>query len=227
VELWRDFPEKLASAVGLRVIAYDRLGFGRSDAHQGNLEQGFMRDETAAALLPLCGQLGIGSMVPFGHSVGGAMAIGSAAQIPARCTAVITVAAQAFVEDRTLAGIREAEVAFQDPVQVKRLAKFHGAKAQWVLDAWIRTWLAPGFADWTLDEDLARVRCPVLAIHGDRDEYGSARHPERIVARVPGPSRMALLEGCGHVPHREKPEEMLREAAAFLTPFTPEKERAP
>ncbi len=32
VELWRDFPPALAAATGRCVIAYDRLGFGRSDA---------------------------------------------------------------------------------------------------------------------------------------------------------------------------------------------------
>jgi pimeloyl-ACP methyl ester carboxylesterase len=47
-------------------------------------------------------------MVPFGHSVGGAMAVATAARIPDRCAAVITESAQAFVEDRTVAGIRAA-----------------------------------------------------------------------------------------------------------------------
>ncbi|MCL6467607.1 MAG: alpha/beta hydrolase, partial [Ralstonia sp.] len=32
VALWRDFPQRLAQSTGHAVIAYDRLGFGRSDA---------------------------------------------------------------------------------------------------------------------------------------------------------------------------------------------------
>ncbi len=28
VELWRDFPERLAEITGRQIIAYDRLGFG-------------------------------------------------------------------------------------------------------------------------------------------------------------------------------------------------------
>ena len=37
VALWREFPAQLAQTTGHRVIAYDRLGFGRSDAHPGSL----------------------------------------------------------------------------------------------------------------------------------------------------------------------------------------------
>lgn len=60
------------------------------------------------------------------------------------------------------------------------------------------------------------MTCPVLAIHGDLDEYGSAEFPRRITQGVAGPSQLALLAGCGHVPHRERLEEVLRLSAAFL-----------
>jgi hypothetical protein len=52
-----------------------------------------------------------------------------------------------------------------------------------VLDAWTSTWLDPDFASWTLAPTLPRVACPVLAIHGSDDEYGSMRHPEMIASR--------------------------------------------
>src|SRR3954463_5801070 len=45
VELWRKFPEQLAIATGRSVVAYDRAGFGRSDAHPGRLDFTFIRDE--------------------------------------------------------------------------------------------------------------------------------------------------------------------------------------
>ncbi|MFT8245466.1 alpha/beta fold hydrolase [Roseomonas sp. BN140053] len=221
VELWRDFPGRLATALGLPVVAYDRLGFGRSDPHPGTLPLDFMRDETAAGLRPLCAGLGIARAIPFGHSAVGAMSVGLAAQQPELCVAVVTEAAQVFVEDRTLDGIRAAEVAFRDPGQFGRLVRYHGDKARWVLDAWTRTWLSPRFAPWNAEAELRRVRCPVLAIHGDNDEYGSTRHPERIAALVSGPARQLLLEGCSHVPHREQPEVVLRGLAGFLAPLLP------
>src|ERR1700743_803544 len=100
--------------------------------------------------------------------------------MPDAIVAVITESAQAFVEDRTLTGIREAEKGFTQPGQFERLVRYHGEKARWGLGAWTKTWLSPQFADWTLDDDLRRLGCPVLALHGDRDEYGSRLHPDRI-----------------------------------------------
>ena len=144
------------------------------------------------------------------------MALAIAAVEPGACVAVITEAAQAFVEARTLEGIRAARAEFDRPEQFAKLTRRHGAKARWVLDAWAEVWLSPEFRSWSLDEQLGAVRCPVLAIHGDRDEYGSVAFPRRIVAGVGGPSELAILEGCGHVPHRERRAEVLRLVASFL-----------
>lgn len=216
VELWRDFPGRLAVATGRRVVAYDRLGFGRSDPHPGVLSPRFVRDEAETIVPRVRDALGLGALIPFGHSVGGGMAVATAAHLGDACAALVTESAQSFVEDRTLAGIRAARAAFREPGQVERLARYHGGKARWVLDAWIETWLAPAFADWSLDDDLRRVGCPTLALHGDGDEYGSARHPERIAALTRGPSRAMILQGCGHVPHREQPTRVLDEVARFL-----------
>jgi pimeloyl-ACP methyl ester carboxylesterase len=49
-----------------------------------------------------------------------------------------------------------------------------------------------------------------------RDEYGSPAHPERIARLVLGPSRVVILDGCGHVPHREQPARVLGEVMQFL-----------
>ena len=221
VELWRDFPEQLAVATRRPVVAYDRLGFGRSDEHPGPLPLTFIRDEAATVVPRVCHALGLDMIVPFGHSVGGGMAIATAARWPDRCAAVVTESAQSFVEDRTRAGLEAARVEFARPGQLERLARYHGAKARWVLDAWIETWLSAEFADWHLDEDLRGVRCPALALHGDRDEYGSAEHPGRIARLTQGPARAVILDGCGHVPHREQPARVLSEVTQFLTPHSP------
>ncbi|MPV69741.1 alpha/beta fold hydrolase [Burkholderia sp. BE17] len=216
VDLWRDFPALLANATQRDVIAYDRLGFGRSDRHPGKLGTTFVRDEAGHAFEAVLEQLGVDAFVAFGHSVGGGMAVGCAAVHPERCRALVTVAAQAFVEDRTLAGIRDAALQFDEPGQLDRLARYHGDKAGWVLRAWVDTWLSPAFRDWNLDDELPRVQCATLAIHGEDDEYGSDVHPKRIAARVAGPSSFLLLAGCGHMPHRERTDDVLAAVAAFL-----------
>lgn len=216
VALWRDFPHRLAEATRARVVAYDRLGFGRSDAHPGQLPFTFIRDEAETAVPRLRDALEIDTMIPFGHSVGGGMAVATAARWPEHCVALVTESAQSFVEDRTVAGLRAARIEFAQPGQLERLARYHGEKAGWVLDAWIETWLAPAFAEWSLDDDLRRVRCPTLAIHGDSDEYGSTEHPQRIARLAHGPGRAVILEDCGHVPHREQPERVLDEVTRFV-----------
>jgi pimeloyl-ACP methyl ester carboxylesterase len=200
VDLWRSFPRHLAEATRRRVIAYDRLGFGRSDPYPGRLPLDFIRREAQYVAPHLCEQLDVQEFVACGHSVGGGMAIETAAHLQARCKALVTIAAQAFVEDRTLEGICIAEREFQDPANLARLAKYHGNKAQWAVDAWTKTWLSPEFANWTLKEALAAVRCPMLAVHGERDEYGSIEHLKRIAG---GRGAAHILPDTGHVPHKE------------------------
>lgn len=217
IDLWRDFPARLAAATGRRVIAYDRLGFGRSDPSHEPLHDDFVATEAVTGVVPVLEALGIERVVLFGHSVGGGMAVHAAERLGERCAALVTESAQAFVEDRTREGILAAKRDFEDPAKFEKLVRLHGAKARWVLDAWTETWLAPSFADWSLDGVLPRVACPVLAIHGEDDEFGSAAFPRRIVAKVAGPARLALLPGIGHVPHREDPDEVLRRVAEFLS----------
>ncbi|MBZ9557337.1 alpha/beta hydrolase [Halomonas coralii] len=216
VELWRDFPQAISLATKREVIAYDRLGFGQSAPYPGELPVSFVADEANGAFSALLQSLGIEDFIAFGHSVGGGMACVCAAAFPERCRALITESAQAFVEDRTLEGIREAKKVFAQPGQLERLKKYHGDKADWVLSAWVNTWLSDAFRHWNLSESLTRVKCPVLAIHGDSDEYGSTQHPERIASLPSGPTTTRILQDCGHVPHREKAEVVVEATKAFL-----------
>jgi pimeloyl-ACP methyl ester carboxylesterase len=144
------------------------------------------------------------------------MAVAVAGTFPAQCHALVTVSAQAFVEDRTLEGIYEAKKNFIQLGQMERLRKYHGDEAEWVLNAWTGTWLSPGFAGWNLNEDLPKVQCPVLIIHGENDEYGSRRHPERIGALAAGPATIEILPECGHVPYREKENDLIAMIGTFL-----------
>ncbi|WP_404976894.1 MULTISPECIES: alpha/beta fold hydrolase [unclassified Acidovorax] len=225
IDLWRDFPAVLCRATGRDVIAYDRLGFGRSDARAGQPPLDFVAEEARDNLPALRAQLGVQRFVALGHSVGGGMAAHCAAadhngKDSSDCEALITIAAQACVEERTLQGIRAAQSQFDsNPEQITRLARYHGGsaeRARWVLNAWVDTWLAPAFADWSLEAAMRRVTCPVLALHGELDEYGSAEQPARIARWAAGPARVQMLPGLAHVPHREQPEAVAALVAQFL-----------
>lgn len=215
VEQWRNFPASLATETNRCVIAYDRLGFGRSTPRLGLPSPEFVADEADTVFPALMEAIGVESFVPFGHSVGGGMALAVAAASGKKCEAVISESAQAFVEPLTLAAIRAAESRFSRRDDFARIERWHGRKAQWVLDAWVKVWLSPQFAHWNLDSHLERIQCPVLAIHGKRDEFGSLAFPRRITAGVNGPAEQAILD-CGHVPHREQEQEVLRLTGSFL-----------
>ncbi len=208
VELWRDFPAALARQLGRPVVSYDRLGFGRSSERKGTPTTDFIREEAEQVFPAVRGELGISGFALFGHSVGGAMSLVIASRAADSCRAVFSESAQAFVEDRTVAGVKSAKAHFQKPEQFDRLKKWHGAKARWVLDAWTEVWLSPEFATWSLEPDLPLVKCPILVIHGDQDEYGSVRFPEFICRHAGGPAELHILKGCGHVPHRERPDDV-------------------
>lgn len=216
VALWRDFPAQLAAVTGRMVLAYDRLGFGLSDAAPGPLAPDFVAQEAQGDFAALQHALGLERFIVLGHSVGGGMAAHVAAAYPQQCLALVTESAQTFVEERTLEGIRVARDNFAQPGQMERLAKHHGDKAAWVLSAWVDSWLSPAFAHYSLQSTLAQVRCPVLAIHGEQDEFGSLAHPRNIAAWVPGAVEQEIVAGGGHVPHREQPERITARIAQFL-----------
>lgn len=220
VEMWRSFPAALAARTGRTVVAYDRLGFGRSDPHPGRLRLDFIAAEAVAGVQPVTEFLGVDQWIGFGHSVGGGMALSAAGSLPG-CVATVTESAQAFVEQRTTDGIRSARDDFAQPGQIDRLERYHGTRARWVLDAWTETWLDPAFAEWSLDSALPAVVNPVLAIHGELDEYGSMAHPERIARLAAGPATVAALPGVHHVPHREVEADVLDLISDFLRPIEP------
>ncbi len=219
VRLWRDFPERLALATGRPVIAYDRLGFGRSAPYPGVLPHDFTTLEALTGFCSVREHFGLDRFAVLGHSAGGDIAAACAATYRDACYALITIAAVVFVEDVTLAGVAQARAAYAQPGQLDRLKKYHGDKAAWVLSAWVDTWLSPKFAGWTLDDALGQVRCPILPIHGALDEFGSIAHPQRI-AGLTGATPV-ILEQCGHVPHREQANTVLDLVAEWLAGVMP------
>lgn len=215
-DLWRDFPATLAEHLSRSIVAYDRLGFGKSDARDALPSVEFIAEEAITYFPAIKERLSLQGYVLLGHSVGGSMAIHIAARDP-HCQAAVTLSAQAYVEDRTVQGIQEAQQKFEQQGQVARLEKWHGAKAIWVLHAWTDVWLSAAFANWSLAPAIESVRCPVLAIHGENDEYGSFAFPRFIAENTGGPASMLIIKDCGHMPHKEKPQETIDAVKAFLS----------
>jgi pimeloyl-ACP methyl ester carboxylesterase len=216
VAMWRGFPALLAGRLARPVIAYDRLGFGRSSARRQLPSLRFIAEEAEICLPVIAAALGIRKLIPFGHSVGGCMAMVWAGLSGADCPAVVSESAQAFVEERTREGVLRGKEEFSQAAMMARLEVYHGSKASWVVRAWTDIWLSPEFASWSLAGELPKVRCPLLVMHGDRDEYGSVRFPEMLCSLAGGPAEKLIIPECGHVPHREKPDVVLEAVSRFL-----------
>jgi len=95
-----------------------------------------------------------------------------------------------------------------------RLARYH-ADVDSAFWGWNRIWLAPEFRDWNIEEYLPRIRCPVLAIQGVDDEYGTMEQVRRIEAGV-ADVELLPLQRCRHSPHRDQPDAVLAAIARFV-----------
>jgi pimeloyl-ACP methyl ester carboxylesterase len=86
--------EAVTAAAGVRLVAPDRPGFGRSDPQAGRTFADWPRDVEA-----LADALGIASFAVVGISGGGAYAAACAALIPERLTGVAVVSCRALTQD--------------------------------------------------------------------------------------------------------------------------------
>lgn len=209
VTMWKDFPARLCAAAGRSGLVLDRWGHGRAEPLDGPPRGGRppgYHEREAAALLEVLDRLDVPRAVLFGHSDGGTIALLAAADAPDRFAACITEAAHVFVEPVTLQGIRDAVAMYEAPGGRLRagLLRHHGEeRVDRVFYGWADAWLTPPFAGWTMTGRLREIRCPVLAIQGLDDQYGTPEQVHAIVRGVSGPAQPLLIEGCGHAPHAE------------------------
>ena len=68
---------------------------------------------------------------------------------------------------------------------------------------------------WNIEEYLPPIKCPVLAIQGEDDEYATMRQIEAIAEQVPD-TTLVKLPQCGHSPHRDQPAAVLGAVDAFV-----------
>jgi len=213
---WKAFPEAVVRATGRPALIYDRLGFGGSEPLILPRPDDYLWQEATDALPELLEVCGVERPIMVGHSDGGTIALLYALSFPERPLASITLAAHVYVEEVTLAGIREAAEAWETTDLPKRLAKYHKEKTELVFRGWTETWLRPSFSDWHVAERLSAITCPLLVIQGEGDQYGTARQVETIVAQSSGPATPLIIPDCGHSPHLEQPDATVEAIAGFL-----------
>ena len=217
VAMWKDFPQRLCEAGGVRGLVFSRPGYGRSTprAADETWAPDFMHRQAQEVLPALFHALGVQERPwLFGHSDGGSIALLHAAWRPEGVAGLVVLAPHLFVEDISIANIEQARTAYTQGDLRAGLARYHDDpdSAFW---GWNRIWLDPGFRDWNIEAALESIRCPVLAIQGLDDAYGTLAQIRGIAARVPGTQLLELAD-CGHSPHRDQPEQVLAATAALL-----------
>lgn len=215
--MWKDFPARLAAATGCRALVYSRYGYGKSDRLQLAREVDYMHAEALTALPEVLLRLDIHNPVLIGHSDGASIALihaGAAAWPVWPVRALVLLAPHVFVEDLTVASIAAAKDAYRTTDLPSKLGRYHDDvdNTFW---GWNDIWLDPEFRHWNIEALLPRIACPVLAIQGQNDEYGTMAQLDRIARHIDDVT-LVKLANCHHSPHRDQPLAVIEAVSDFV-----------
>lgn len=216
ITVWKDFPLRLAEKAKRSAVVYDRQGYGQSGPFSKPGRDNYYMEAEADFLVRFMNRLNIEKAILFGHSDGGSIALIATGKYPDRVEAIITEGAHVFVEEITLAGIREAAELYQTTDLRSKLEKHHGDKTDALFQAWTETWQTPTFWQWNVESFLPKINCPVLVIQGENDEYGSLSQVEAVYSKVSGIKEKLIIPGAGHTPHKEQGDLVVEAVANFL-----------
>jgi pimeloyl-ACP methyl ester carboxylesterase len=227
-------------AAGHRVANVDIRGCGDSSTGW----DGYSRTEIAGDLVALVRHLG-GPATIIGQSISGGAATIAAATAPDLVTGIVELAPFTRAQSISAGGMLRVKRYRAGSVQLM-MTLLRGSVSSWrkyldlayptkpadwagelarieaklgepgrmgVLRAMFKT--DPGDAG----AKLADVRCPVLVVEGglDPDWADPRAEGEKIIADLPaGLGELAVIDGAGHYPHAQTPEELLALVVPFL-----------
>ena len=221
VAMWKDFPQRLCEAANCRGLVYSRPGYGKSTprGQDETWQPDFMHRQAFEVLPALFKALEINAEVEkpwlFGHSDGGSIALLFAAKYAMNTAGTIVLATHILVEEISISSIEKVKIAYQTTDLRSKLARFHDDvdSAFW---GWNDIWLNPTFRHWNLTQAIKTITCPLLAVQGLDDEYGTLEQIHGIKRVLPHTNLLELPD-CGHSPHRDKPDVLIKACAVFLS----------
>lgn len=225
VSMWRDFPARLCERLGWQGLVYSRPGYGQSTPRPVDqpLPPDFLERQALEVLPALLHALGVdGRRRPLwllGHSDGGSIALIHAALHAQSVAGLVVLAPHIMVEDVSVASIAQVREAYQTTDLRARLARHHRDPDS-AFGGWNGVWLSPAFRSWSIEALLPAITCPVLAVQGEDDEYGTLKQVFGIAEAAPQ-TRVVVLPHCGHSPHKDQPDALLSHITTFAQSAEP------
>ena len=221
----KGFAQQVCAALGWRGLVYSRPGHGRSTPRAADEAWGpdFLHQQALELLPALLLALGVDCQrhPPWllGHSDGGSIALLYAAHHPRALAGAVVLAPHIVVEDLTVHSIEQARQAYLSGDLRQRLARYHDDpdSAFW---GWNRAWLNPAFRAWSIEAEIATITCPLLAVQGLDDAYGTLQQIRGIAHRLPQ-TRLLELAHCGHSPQRDQADALCQAVVAFCRDHLP------
>ncbi len=220
VSHWRNFPDRLAEHCEMNVLLYSRLGHGRSEGPPAKRSRRYFEQQSLEVLPALLAAFAIERPVLFGHSEGAAIALIYAASHPENARALVLESPILGAEPASAAGMALAERAWRETDFRERLARHH-RDPDAVFAAWLSIRDSDTLLSLPLETHLPPVRCPVLVLQGEHDEYATSLQTDALRPLAPQ-MRFVRLPEIGHTPHREQPELVLGLIRDFLSHPTAE-----
>jgi non-heme chloroperoxidase len=219
-----------------RTLCVVQRGHGGSDGPLG----GYELDGLAGDLADVLDALGVTGATVVGHSLGGLVAFRLAVRRPDLVASLVLVSSNGVRASRsedfpfgrppeaTLDAVVADERADRPGARRRGLCCFADGEPpaptlDWLFAVSMRmpSWAAQACYRTLLTSDqvadLAAVRQPVLQIAGTADPVMSLRGARWLAERL-GDTRLVEIDGCGHFPMLEKPDELEAALAAFVDP---------
>jgi pimeloyl-ACP methyl ester carboxylesterase len=219
-ELWLQPFETLSRR--WQVVTFDHRGSGENPAAPEEISQ----DELVSDLMGVMDALELQTAVLAGESMGAGIALRAVLEHPSRFLGLVLVDGSPVSKAQPPGGFpdqlrKDFANAMRGFVDRCFNEKDVDHLRRWGLDILMRS--TPEASArliecmWGLDlvDRLPEIDQPTLVIHGRDDAVVPHSAGELMAARIPH-SRLAIIEGCGHVPTMTFPSEVVDELTSFM-----------
>ncbi|HEY4051444.1 MAG TPA: alpha/beta hydrolase [Acidobacteriaceae bacterium] len=211
---WKSFPEQLARAACVNAVAYSRAGHGESEGPLEPRSVRYYQSQVETVLPQILRALSIEEPILYGHSEGAAIAFLYAAEgNPVK--AIIAESPIVAPGENTLRTVEQMDAAEPRAELIEKLRRYH-RNPEGVFSSWVEGIQLHLARQFPVASYLRRVQVPVLVLEGALDPFGGPAQRAILQAEIRN-LHLTVLAQTGHLPHREKTQEVIEAVAHFLT----------